>query len=205
MDSAHFFNDFEGLYKYYKFAKKATILSESVSGKYPVAIALEFRDALDHVFRVFQENGNSEKEFLDARNHIIRAAYDAYEIVSSDLIIKLSEALKGYSTDSISKVFPSYYSEIRPNIIEIQSDLVEIRSVDKTLNEHEKCFETYDSRIAKLISYSKIVSETIPLINEEQNRIRINKSKEKRFSWVQLIIVNVVVAVIGVLLTVLLS
>lgn len=200
MDHSKFIEEFENLSKYYEFSKKAAVLSEYAGCKYPIAVALEYRDALDHIFRCFHKKENIEKSFLDAKNHIIRATYDAYEIIASHYLIELSKVLSGYSIDIVSKVLPTYYSEIRPELIQIQSELAEIRSVDKGQYDHVKCFETYNLRIAKLIEYSKVIDKTIPLINEQQKNEKAKIKKNEFWSWARVFVASILGLIVGFLL-----
>jgi len=85
--------------------KSAIILSENFDPKreYSVDVANEMRNALAHVFdaMVYDEK-IIEDQMKSVESHLVRAGYDAYEILASNICIKISKTMNKYSSISIS-------------------------------------------------------------------------------------------------------
>lgn len=156
----------------------------------------EFRNALDHILRAVLsheniEEENSEEEILKSVHHEIgesiehlnRAGYDIYEILCANLTDKIIENIKGYDAELITKVFPSYYTQIKPDLIDTQKEVGLIRANKKINHENKKKnFMDYHGKLLVLIDHTKTVELQIPELEKEKLRRILDKKDERFFS-----------------------
>ncbi len=188
------------MYELYDDVKLIIILSENFYNKNKtyIAIILELRNTLDHIMRSISPEHNTEKEFQDGIDHLIRAGYDAYENISITLGQKIIDDLSGYDKDIISKVFPDYYKKIRPAIANIKSELGEIRA-GRVNNNGKNCFKEYGEKIQALVEYYKEVEFQIPEL-ENQSKKAWKKIRAINLRWIFGIIATLIISLIIVYL-----
>jgi hypothetical protein len=91
----------------------------------------EVRNAYDHVMKMVISRGNTsemEQQYIGAKSHLLRAGYDAYELLCSNCIAYINDTIKHFKPSDIKNGFPEYYSNgMRANIIEIQKELTGYR------------------------------------------------------------------------------
>ncbi len=103
----------------------------------------ELRNALDHIFKCYLENSSPDHNIDKAKGHILRAGFDAYELIALSLYEKIEILLKNYTSHMISIVLPNYFTEILPTINEIQMDLSLIRSRKSSQLDNTEIFNKY--------------------------------------------------------------
>ena len=116
-----FFSTLSETKKLYEKVKYAIILSENFDPEreFYVASSNQMRSALDHIFKAMDlDEENMMYEMKEVEEHLIRAGYDAYEILASNICLNISNKMSLYSPPIISRVFPQYYCDIKPIIIE---------------------------------------------------------------------------------------
>ncbi|MDD4604434.1 MAG: hypothetical protein PHF97_11595 [Bacteroidales bacterium] len=176
----------------YQKVKEGILLEESYDSSDRISLGAmnEMRNAFDHVMRAVTQNENSEKEFLDARDHILRAGYDTYEGLSMSASNDILDSLLGFDKKVISTIFPAYYNEIKPMMIDLKAELSEIRRTrgnnskviyeDSTLNK-------YIEKAKTLIGFAKRIQAYIPEMAQYQmqrdQEKQLKDKKEKKSFW----------------------
>jgi hypothetical protein len=203
-----FFNKIKELFDLYEKVKLAIIYSENFDPKQELYIASinQLRSTLDHIFKAAAHSNDMEYELKEAREHLDRAGYDAFEVLASNLGISLFEKLNSYSTETLTTIFPDYYQSIKPNLLAIQAKLGEIRKRKKdSILGSENSFSSYFDQIELLLDFNKRVDCMIPSLEdyhqkklseeaEKQAIERKEKFKEKLFN---VIVVGIVSAVLS--------
>lgn len=109
-----------------------------------------------------------------------RAFFDTADWISIQLRNLIITELENYDSDCIKKTVPNYYSEIRPDIVQINEDIAKARN-NKDVTSKTGTIEQvkkYRKLIDKLSKYYKKVTrakDSLEEINNEQKR----KSKAK--------------------------
>lgn len=176
--------------------KEIITLAENINdGKFAYLAPInELRNALDHVMRSIQFPDRLDYEFDEAQEHIYRAGYDTFEILASNLGIKISDDLRPYSPTIISQIYPKYYEQQRPKILTIQTDLAHIRAhktIDPTTR--NKRFDNYFENVRELIEITKEVSSMIPEIENASKRIKREKIRDRIYTAIISLIVGILI------------
>lgn len=179
------FNKIRDLYELYDKVKQVIIYAENFDPKKELYIAPlnELRSALDHIFKAVNSEDLSDVEYelKEAREHLDRAGYDAFEVFASNLGIAIIKDIKPYSSDTLNNVFPDYYKVIRPEINKIKVVIGKIRKrkKDSTVKHDLTPFERYYDNIEKLLNYHDVISNQIPTLHEYQKK----RGREKIFIY----------------------
>jgi hypothetical protein len=191
------FSKFNELKELYAQVKECILLAENFDPDHSVYLSPvnELRNALDHIMRSYDAGEKIDEEYQEAKEHLYRAGYDAYEVLSINVADKIVEIVEVYPTEIISLIFPYYYTEIKKNLISIKVELANVRARKKT---HENGvdisnFTPYKERVTHLIEHLKVCEENIPSLQNEK-RTRKNRSYFNNF-WG--IIIGLVVGVGG--------
>ena len=162
----------------YQKVKKTIIEAENFDPLRETYIAPlnEIRNTFDHIMKSASDDENEDlmENLKEAKVHLNRAGYDVFEILSSNLGIAIGKAIEKYDSEIIARVFPQYYENIQPKIIEIQQELVRVRSkknVDD--NGNPENFSIYEAQKDELIqAYSKIQAYIPQLEREKKKGLR---------------------------------
>lgn len=180
----------------YTEVKDIIILAEQLDPKNQIYLAPlnELRNALDHLMRSLHENEDPAKEFNEAKEHIYRAGYDAYELLNINLAEGIVECVEGYDTEIISIVFPGYYTNIKPALIDIQVELADTRAHKRTDPVSGiKTFTPYQAKVKTLYHHLKHCQEHVPSLAKEKRRR--TKRKNKNFViWIVATILTLIAA-----------
>ena len=177
--------------------KGLILYTEEVNNRTNPQQLLEIRDSYDHVLRVvkFELEGKDDKEYeitnLDkAIGHLCRAGYDVLDWTSLVLKQKIEKILSGHSVDNILKVIPTYYSEMRPQILKTSMEIAEIRGEKDVGKLKSEEFTKY------LIAITKIQGYYSEITDKEASLIEIReKLKWKNYSKIIIPIVAVILSV----------
>jgi len=173
--------------------KSAIILAENFDPKreYSVDVVNELRNALAHIFdAIVYDEKIIEDQMKSVESHIVRAGYDAYEILASNICIKISNTMNKYSSISISSLFPEYYSIIKKAITKIQVDIGDLRAKRKDI---DLTFDTYLKNIEILINYQDQVNEMIPELEKYQSE----ETRKSIINWVVGGIIAIIIAIVS--------
>jgi hypothetical protein len=176
--------------------KESIILSENFDSANDVYLSPlnELRNSYDHVMRslIYQDNADSELD--EAKEHLYRAGYDAYEVLAINVGQAIIKIIEKYDAGIISSIFPRYYTEVRPNLVDIKVQLGEARA-HKKLNPATgtKSFTPYKDKISNLIRQLKTCEENIPALQSE----KIKRRKKRYWNTGAGILTGVIVTIVG--------
>jgi len=199
---AKVFLSIQELASLYKKVKEGIILDENFDPNDRIHLGAlnELRNALDHIMRAVLNPDNYSKEVIDARDHLLRAGYDAFESLAMTASQTIISSLQKFDKDVIATICPDYYRVIKPKIIDLKKELAKIRSGRDNSQTDILKIETltdYTEKANELFEFSKTVSENIPEMVEFQ------KSKRKLFWKDQLL--RLLIGIFGVILGFLLA
>ncbi len=117
------------------------------------------------------DESERERNLKHAKVHLNRAGYDVFEILSSNLGLKITKSIEKYSSEIISRVFPAYYTEYQPKLFNIQGRLIEIRNA-KNVDENwdPGSFEAFEKIKDEILEIYQLIYRYIPLLEKERKR-----------------------------------
>ncbi len=185
------FDKLEELFSLYEKVRQAVVLSENFNKERKIHIAPinQMRSALDHIFKAINSVDKIETcdyELKEAKEHLDRAGYDAFELLAANISISIVEKLNKYNTKTITEVFPYYFTDIKPKLTDIKNIVAMLRS-DKKIDS-EKSFSAYFDQISILINIDKKVDTIIPSLDEFEKK----KKKEKFKTWIISIVSSII-------------
>ena len=191
-----FFKDYSTIYQK---VKEIIVFSENYNSENKVYISIlnELRNSLDHLVKIFAGVESPEKELERATQHILRAGYDSWEILSISLIKDITDSLNRYESLTISQAFPDYYTKVKPTLVEIKKQLSDIRKSKKI---PESDFHEYSEKINKLFDIKQLVDKSIPVLEEYRKKKKDNQKRKKIFNLVIGIVIGIIVSIISSLL-----
>ncbi|MDR1342449.1 MAG: hypothetical protein LBK18_04225 [Prevotellaceae bacterium] len=186
--------------------KEAVILLEkSNKGGYTfIGTHNEVRNAFDHVMKMVagsDDNNAVEMQYLSAKSHLLRAGYDAYELLCASHILYIADMLSVYKASDINSGFPEYYeNDVKGKIEQIKRDLTGYRvehsvaSSGKRALTHvlddahdaseaekaERRYNQYFNSFEQLSDYSRNIERRIPAISDFRDERIGRERKEKR-------------------------
>jgi len=196
----NYHNKLNQLSPLYEKVKFAILLVENFDEKQEMYVAPinQLRSALDHIFKsvnIANESANCDYEIKEAKEHLERAGYDALELLAGSLGTSIINKLMPYDTETLTNVFPSYFTSIKPKIIEIQQN-VALRRMERKI-ESNKSFSAYFDEIVELVNINKSVDKMIPSLQEFNRK----KGKENRKDILWKIIIGLISCLVGFLLS----
>lgn len=197
-----FYTKLNQLLEEYAEVKESIILAEKFDPEERVYIAPlnELRSAFDHIMRACHKPSEVEKQFEEAQSHIRRAGYDAYELFSVSIITNQINIVKKYDSNVIAKIFPEYYTEVKPTINRIKEQISSIRAHNKMISTiNHTHFAEYFGNSKKLIEISNLISMKIPGLEEYSRDYRAEKSLSARWYWFWTILLGVLLTLGGYL------
>ncbi len=112
-----FLEGFQNLLPLYLKVKERIALAEEISGDVYLGAINEMRNALDHLMRAYerQESG-IVKELEECKEHLIRAAFDSFDLVAMELLENNERKFQGFKIELIAKIYPDYFKEFIPKL-----------------------------------------------------------------------------------------
>lgn len=195
----NYIEHFKNYSKIYQRVKEIIIISENYEPNRNLYIAPlnEFRNSLDHIVKVFAGTEFPEKEIDEATQHLLRAGYDSWEILSINLIKDITDSLNKYDSSAIVTVFPEYYTKVKPKLIIIKNQLIDIRSSKKI---PESDFQEYFEKVNELIKIKEIVANAIPVLEEYKKKEKFNFRKKNIVTLSIGVLIGIVVGIIILLI-----
>lgn len=192
----------------YQEAKSVLLLAERLEGNsgFPVAAMQEISRALDQVMAAFERPEISSKAIAVAKQHLLKSTANGYAIFLAESLMQIEDALNGFEVEVIAQVFPEYFQKIKPRLVELHSEVAELR--------HQPAFNIiplYGYSEGPLLAYSGLVAEVmemrrkiyrqVPTLAEFQEM----RKKVRRKGHTQVAFLTIGAAVLGAVLTFLLS
>lgn len=177
----------------YAEVKEVIILAENFDPSSDVYLSplTELRNTLDHIMRSFSYPEKLDSEFDEAKEHLYRAGYDAYEVLAINVCHRIVKCVEQYSTKTISEVFPTYYKDVKQTIIKLKVEMADERA-HKRLNPDTgtKSFTPYKDKVTQLLENLKLCEAMIPDLQKEKSKGR----------WVALgnILLGIIIAAAGI-------
>ncbi len=155
------------------------------------------RNSYDHVIRSLIYSDKLDNELDEAKEHLYRAGYDAYEVLAINVAEKIIKIIEVYNAEVITTVFPKYYTDVKPGLIDIKVELADARA-HKRLNPETgtKSFTPYKDRVANLIKQLKVCDEHVPSLQKEKS----SRKKKAMFNTIIGVVIGVVVTIVGLYL-----
>jgi len=183
MKQEEYYSKLKSLHSLYENVKYAIILAETLDDDRNMYIAPmnELRSALDHIFKSVVAVDDGEKcdyQLKEAKEHMGRAGCDALELLAGNLGSSVIRKLYPYSTKALLEVFPEYYSEVRPKLTAIQTNIAGHRQHGKT--DSAKSFDEYFTEIKELIEINAVVDKMIPALQEISDRMEKDDQEQNR-------------------------
>jgi hypothetical protein len=191
-----FFDKLNEIKELYVEVKEAIILAENFDGDHDVYLSPlnELRNTLDHIMRCLIYPNKLDNEFNEAKEHLYRAGYDAYEVLAINVGSAIVHSIEKYDTEIITSIFPNYYTDVKPALLDVKAELADTRA-HKKLNPETgtKSFTPYKDKIANLILQLRRCIEQIPHLQAEKR-----KKQTKNF-WKILggILIGVIITIAG--------
>lgn len=190
----------------YREAKALVLYSEEIdeSASSNVQVFKEFRDAFDHLMRVFNNKFNDEVQpdnyaaanIDKAVGHVYRASFDALEGASIAIRRRIIEFTR-YPIAVLSNVFPDYW-KWKACIDELEEKFIEYRAKKDIadLSAMEELFDSYVRDLRQLQTIYSEIRDKGKVIQECYKKYR----KENRRSGTFFIITSIVIAALFFLL-----
>lgn len=149
----------------------------------------EFRAALDHIMKIWLSmlDGNEDdilEQFRKLNSHLDRAFYDVCDMLSINYRNKIADTLESYEVDTIRTALPTYYSDIKPFIVEVGCRIAKYRykkgTVNSTSEQTLEGFEEYKQDVFILREYYQQVITAQTQLEEIAKKERKRISKENR-------------------------
>jgi hypothetical protein len=201
--SEKLYNFFSETYDIYIKVKKYAVLLEKVSGgKVEVASINELRGVLFHLYSYLDKPEHTKAEhitenYYDAKEHLFRAYYDVFSILTELLTEKIHSYSINYNTAVICKVCPKYYQEILPGISTFAEQIADIRSVRQNNKTPELSVIGNDEVIIILHDWFKTLQSLTPSFEKAKKEHIQEKLKG--------VIYQIYIPVICVIVTIILS
>lgn len=198
-----FYDSLRNLYDLYDKVRQAIILVENFDKDRNMYIAPinQLRSALDHIFKAVsfaEDKARSEYELKEAKEHLDRAGYDALELLAAYLGIAIIEKVAQYDNNTLTTVFPAYFTVIKPKITDIKNRVAILRS-EKKINS-EISFSTYFDQITELIELDKNVDVMIPSLEDFKQRDKKSRIRQAIIWIASTIITAIISGTIGYML-----
>jgi len=174
----NFYNKLNRLFPLYEKVKFSILLVENFDEKREMYVAPinQLRNALDHIFKAVstaQQTEICDYELKEAEEFMLKAGYDALELMAGSLGTSIINKLQSYDIETLTKIFPKYFIVVKPKITEIQRNIAERRMERKT--DLDKSFSAYFDEITELLQMNNSVDRIIPSLQEYSNK----KAKEQ--------------------------
>jgi hypothetical protein len=186
--------------KIYTKIKQMIIIAENIdeNNRLPLNSVNELRNAFDHLMRVLGKENNIdgfnsidiELNLQQTIEHIYRAGYDACDIIAINLYEQIDKMLSPYSSDTIVKVMPNYYSEIKPNLEKLYKQ-IQNEKIKKGIDEDSFAstyFDGYDSLISKVQDVKLEIEHKMSTLEKLQNKDSEIEKQSKRNYYITLFI-----------------
>lgn len=166
----------------------------------------ELRDAFDHLMRIFaarlgvkdEKDDRYVKENMDkVFGHVYRAGYDTLDYATLILRDKINSEVLGFSPSAIQAAIPTYYSEIRPSVESITSDIIKLRNDKDVANKSPEVFTVYFQNVKNLQKMFDAILKAKPSLIEYSDKRKKEQLNDTLTKIAIGIAIGVIMALIG--------
>lgn len=166
----------------------------------------ELRDAFDHLMRIFaarlgvkdeKDDGYVKANMDKVFGHVYRAGYDTLDYATLILRDKINSEVSGFSPSAIQAAIPTYYSEIRPSVESITSDIIKLRNDKDVANKSPEVFNMYFQNVKNLQKMFDAILKAKPALIEYSNKRKKEQLSDTLTKIIIGIAIGVVMALIG--------
>jgi len=177
-----YYDKLKELYPCYEKVKSAILLVENFDEEQEMYVAPmnQLRSALDHIFKSVTATDieRCDYELKEAKEHMERAGYDALELLAGNLGTNIIKKLQPYNVETLTNVFPDYFTDILPKITDIRQKVAE-RRMERNINSNG-FFSAYFDEIVELVDINKSVDKKIPALQEYSDKKVREKQEQQR-------------------------
>jgi len=204
MEEHFYYSKLKELYPLYERVKYAILLVENFDEKREMYVAPinQLRSALDHIFKsvnIANETESCDYELKEAKEHMERAGYDALELLAGSLGASVIKKLQIYDNETLTAIFPSYFTDVKPKITEIRQNVAERRLERKT--DSSKPFFAYFDEIKELVEINKSVDRMIPSLQEYRSKGQKKNKVERLWNYLWGPLIGFLIGILTWLLT----
>lgn len=166
----------------------------------------ELRDAFDHLMRIFaarlgvkdEKDDRYVKANMDkVLGHVYRAGYDTLDYATLILRDKINSEVLGFSPSAIQAAIPTYYSEIRPSVESITSDIIKLRNDKDVANKSPEVFTVYFQNVKNLQKMFDAILKAKPSLIEYSDKRKKEQLNDTLTKIAIGIAIGVIMALIG--------
>lgn len=202
-DYSYFNKGLEELLPLYSKVKGRIALAEKISDNVYLAAINELRNALDHLMRAPKRDKEGvTNELSECKEHLIRAAFDAFDLISMEILNRTEEKLKTFDVELIATVSNGIvFSEFIPKINDIIKTAATVKAgkyddlfLEADLNPSEKfdkIFEKYDNLLTETILLEERIIALIPSLALAKNQKEAGKRADRFWDWKKAIIMAI--------------
>ncbi len=151
----------------HNFTKHYIIFGEELSDDFETYLqpVKEFRDAYEHIMRIFIKctdssinSGNAKTEDYIKKNlskalgHEYRAFFDVADWFSIICRKKIYEIVKGYTYEQLCEIYPNY-TKMKSRLYEISTEIAQIRDKKDISNNIYEEVNAYQYALVELLGY----------------------------------------------------
>ena len=156
----------------------------------------ELRNSLDHLMRTFafkfglKPDETPEYVLMNmdkAIGHVYRAGYDALDWIVLVQREIMEDSFNGVSHKAISEIFPEWYREIKPDLINLSDKISKIRADKDVIEKYRDPseFNKYLDVVDRLKEHSKKVVAIKPSLIEYDEKEKLSQRKSSIYSFIK--------------------
>ena len=191
----------------YSKVKKLIIFCEENHDEFKsnLHVVKELRDSFDHLMRIFAikfelkeiEDVERRDEYIELNmakiyGHVYRAGYDSLDYASLILRDKINKEMSSFSPSAIQAAIPDYYSNMRPSVEKITSEIVNFRLDKDVADSSPEQFTQYVENVEQLNKIFDDIVKAKPSLIEYSKK----QGNEKRNDIIFGIIAGIIIGII---------
>ncbi len=192
----------------YKKFKDLMLYADELKTESFIPAINEARDAFDHFMRSFAakydmvEDGEYTLENFNATfRHLYRGVYDLLDYIRIQQKDLVDHLLDDYSKETILAVLPKYYSEIRPDLLELVENIPKYKNSKDIGRPDIEKIDEYIVTVKKIKIHMQFIQSKELSLVEFEEKIRSEKIKNRYIGIVKTVIVIILSGVGGALIT----
>lgn len=208
---------FEETNEIYQESKAYIVILEKYRQEVTMTAINELRNAMFHLYEFIQTPKNRSSDFIKAKEHVYRACFDTFSLLSAFYIAEIGRFDERYGRKVIMELYPKYYHEIRPELSTLINEIAQIRNIRQTSDEPiaEK-LPTDRLRVIATLSqiymtldslngdFTKLFEENIAKERENERKDRLEEEEKRKNAKRELllkILIPSIAFILGAILT----